>query len=347
MIKLEKAKREKIKKMKLLVIPVTILALALIVLAPAHNLVFATPLTPEINVCMHIDSFNYLTVADLKALNVSWVRIDWIPGEMANFMQAMHDSNINVLAIIDANTFNNQNITMDQWNSTVESIMQNSDANYVGAWEIWNEPNNPTWPQAYFTPDVYHDMLSSAYTIIKNYSCASVVAAGLAPLGNWTGYLQTLYAYNDTANYVDYQGVHVYDTIANNLASLSTVDQITGKPIWITEIGEPSAPDPYTSQGQATYIHDNFVALYPYVDKIFWYELYDESGQSPPKENSFGLIMLNETRKPSFDILQSMTISTDTSSVSSNWYDNPYEVAGIAIGLFLVIMFFLWFFERK
>jgi len=233
---------------------------------------------------------------------VNWVRIDWIPNQnMANFMQTMHSNNINVLAIIDINSLN---FPMDEWNSTtesewntaIESILHSPGANYVGAWEIWNEPNGG----AYMSPDMFYQMLSNASAIIHNETSAKVVAAGLAP-NNWTDYLRTLYAYNDTGNYVDYQGVHLYDDVATNLASLNTVEQITERPIWVTEYGMPSAPAPnYTKQEQVTYLQDNFAPLQSKSQKIFWYELYDESNQGSIKENSFGLIMLNETRKPAF-----------------------------------------------
>jgi hypothetical protein len=257
--------------------------------------------SPEIDVCIHLNSFNnpMTIVADMKGLGVSWVRIDWIPGQMSDFMQAMRTNNISVLAIIDINTLGNNNFTITQWNSNLTSIMQEPNANYVGAWEIWNEPND----KANVSVEFYHQMLQSAHTIIKN---ATIIGAGLSPNAKTCfPFLSALYSYNDMRSLVNYQGVHVYDgDVDVNLANITAIQQISNKPIWVTEYGKPSAPsNESTEQGQADWLQSNFEPLQTHAAKTFWYELYDESVQGSTKENSFGLIKLNETRKPAFDVL--------------------------------------------
>ena len=257
---------------------------------------------PEIDVCMHLGSFTNATAIDLEDLGVKWVRIDWIPGKnMTDFMETMHSNNISVLAIIDINSID---FPLNEWNSTIESkwtafvdsVLGSPGAEYVSAFEIWNEPNGG----AYVSPETYYQMLKIASAIIRNESGAKVVAAGLAP-ENCIEYLSALYSHNDTPDYVDYQGVHVYGNVAANLEALDIAEQITKKPIWVTEYGMPSAPGPeYTEQKQADFLRDNFAPLQSKAEKIFWYELYDESYQGSMKENSFGLIMLNATRKPAF-----------------------------------------------
>ncbi|XES76982.1 MAG: glycoside hydrolase family 99-like domain-containing protein [Candidatus Bathyarchaeia archaeon] len=276
----------------------------------------------EAEVCMHITSFNNATtvVADLVDLGVKWVRIDWVAEQkMVDFMQTMHANNISVLAIIDSNTLENQPVNMSTWETNVTSIMQTPCAKYVDAWEIWNEPNSPQYPQAYFTPQAYHDLLASAYAVIKSHSNASVVAAGLTPNGNWG--INALYACGDTANYVDIQGVHLYGDVESNLATLAAAKQLTGKPLWVTEYGRPSSgASEYTEANQAKWLQDNFVPLHSDADKIFWYEMYDETIQNSLKENSFGLIALDGTRKPVFYALSAQVQFADASSMVGAYY---------------------------
>ncbi len=266
----------------------------------------------EFDVCMHIGSFTNTTVNDLKNLGAQWVRIDWIPNNetMGNFMKAMHDNNINVLAIIDANTVENKRFTMAQWIANVTSILKSPSANYVDAWEIWNEPNSPIFPQAWFSTHDYYYMLSNASAIIRSFTNAPIVAAGLSPDGNWT--VNDLYAsYNDIGNYIDYQGVHVYGDVSANVANIAATEQITKKPIWVTEYGYPSnGGSDYNEANQEAWLQKNFAPLKAHADKVFWYELYDETTHGSAKENSFGLLMTNESRKLSFKTLSAVSYLT-------------------------------------
>jgi hypothetical protein len=73
-----------------------------------------TPLSyaGKIGVCMHLSDFDSQTEAAMLDLGVRWVRIDWIIGEMGPFMERMAADKIEVLAIIDHNTMNQQNFTL-------------------------------------------------------------------------------------------------------------------------------------------------------------------------------------------------------------------------------------------
>jgi exo-beta-1,3-glucanase (GH17 family) len=154
---------------------------------------------------------------------------------------------------------------------------------------------------------MFHELVLSGHSIIRTYTNASVVAASLAIMDNWTSYLQALYAFNDAASIIEVQGVHLYGDSESNIAVINTVKGITQKPIWVTEIGRPSESANFTDQEQATYLTANFGALKSHADKIFWYELYDESGATPDTENHFGLQTLSGTKKPSFNALREIT----------------------------------------
>jgi hypothetical protein len=137
----------------------------------------------KFGVCIHLSDFDSQTEAAIVDLGVRWVRIDWVIGEMGNFMERMSNDGIHVLAIIDHNTLNQQNFTLPDWQGNVSAITASEDAKLVSAWEIWNEPNNPSFYLGYMdgTPQHYFDMLKVAYETIKATSNSSVVSAGLSP----------------------------------------------------------------------------------------------------------------------------------------------------------------------
>jgi hypothetical protein len=262
----------------------------------------------KIGVCMHLSDFNPQTEAVMVDLGVRWVRIDWIIGEMGPLMEKMSNDGIEVLAIIDHNTMNQQNFTLQDWQGNVSAIVASDEAKFVSAWEIWNEPNNPSFCLGYMdgTSQHYFEMLKVAYTTIKTMSNASVVSAGLAPNDNWQIWLNALQDLG-SKNYSGIQGIHLYYDLA--LANLEKVNSVAvyGQPVWITEIGRTSSSGNYSPEDQATYLADNFDQLMPKVEKIFWYELKDNVGLTPPKENFFGLITTEYTQKPSCNAFKSLS----------------------------------------
>lgn len=74
----------------------------------------------------------------------------------------------------------------------------------------------------------------------------------------------------------------------------------SNKLIWVTEIGKPSGAENFNEADQAKHLTDNIPPLIQKVDKAFWYELIDDQNTDPPKENYFGLIHIECTRKPAY-----------------------------------------------
>ena len=264
-------------------------------------------LSEEIGVCMHLGDFNLQTESAMVDLGVRWVRIDWIIGGMGPFIERMATDRIQILAIIDHNTLNQQNFTLQDWKGNVSAIVASDDAKLVSAWEIWNEPNNPSFYLGYMdgTPEHYFDMLKVAYTTIKANSNSSVVSAGLSPNGDWETWLNALQDMG-SKNYSDIQGIHLYyDLASTNLEKVNSV-KAYGQHVWITEIGRPSSTENYSPEEQATYLADNLDLLVPNVEKVFWYELKDNVGLTPSKENFFGLITTEYAPKPSYNAFKSL-----------------------------------------
>lgn len=206
------------------------------------------PAENEVNVCLHLSDYDNQTMSYLTDLRVKWVRTDWMitsDNSMRNYSQALQDNNINLLAIIDHNTFGQQMPTLEEWERTLTEIVTSEDFRNTDAFEIWNEPNSDAF-ESFVQPETYYEMLKSAYVIIKNYTAIPVVFAGVSTnLDNWQTYLNTVFAHNDTRDYFDYMGIHFYDgNMTTNLETLEFVKRLTSKPIWLTETGKPVSARP-------------------------------------------------------------------------------------------------------
>ncbi len=223
------------------------------------------PAESEVNVCLHLSDYNNQTISFLLDLRVSWVRTDWTtPDEsMRNYSQDLQDNNINLLAIIDHKTFGYRIPTLEEWNRTITELVTSEDFRNTDAVEIWNEPNSDSFESS-IEPEVYYEMLKSAYAIIKNYTTIPVVFAGVSPnVPGWKTYLSTVFAFDDTQDYFDYMGIHLYDDTTTNLEHLQFVKALTSKPIWLTETGQPSETDGYTEATQAEYLRSVYSTLEP------------------------------------------------------------------------------------
>jgi O-glycosyl hydrolase len=256
----------------------------------------------QIGINIHLSDFekNPQKIVDLLlASKTKWVRTDWIIDHMTDFMNAMKSNGINVLAIIDNNTLQTS-FTLPEWKSVVENILNTSEAKNVDAWEIWNEPNVPDFNLGYMDgqPSHYFQMLKLAYTTIKNQSSSPVIFAGLSPYGEWLNWVKDVYDLG-AESYFDVQGVHLYDELPINKVILQDATSLTNKSIWITEIGRQSY-SPYSEEDQTMYLEQNFKELDKQANAIFWYELVDNTGGAPEKENHFGLARNDYSFKPAF-----------------------------------------------
>jgi hypothetical protein len=259
----------------------------------------------EVNVCLHIWDYSNESISYLKDLNVKWVRTDWVltsDNLMSDYASTIDENFINLLAIIDINTFDQQNPTLVEWNNTVTNLVSSEDFSSVDAVEIWNEPN----AEAYIPPTTYYEILKSAYVIIKNYTSAEVVFAGVSPnIDGWQNYLNEVFMNGDVENYFDYMGIHMYDVPQTNLSTLDFIQGLTSKPIWLTETGKPSENN--DEKSQATYLSTIYETIAPKVAKVFIYELYDNQGLEPPKENYFGLLTIDGVKKEAYDIIKNLS----------------------------------------
>ncbi len=144
----------------------------------------------------------------------------------------------------------------------------------VHAWEIWNEPNNPTYWQPAANPGAYIALLKAAYVSVHQSDAqAIVVTAGLSPQATADGayspydFASALYA-NGAHGYFDALGDHPYTFplspadsaddawtqmagTNHSLRSLMVANGDADKKIWITEYGAPTGgPGPVSTNQQ-------------------------------------------------------------------------------------------------
>lgn len=176
-------------------------------------------------------------------------------------------------------------------------------------WEIWNEPNIPTfWPE----PNVrdYTLMLKEAYKAAKRAdpNCTILAAATSGPD---LDYIKGIYA-NGGWEYCDAISIHPYSMcggpIAQRLDKTLRIHQEyikskgKPKPLWITEMGWTSK-NPEEDRDQAVYLVQSYVtSLANGVEKLFWFCL-DDWGEK------WGIVRNSNPfdPKPSYEAYKRMT----------------------------------------
>jgi len=201
----------------------------------------------------------------------------------------------------------------------------------VRLYEIWNEPNQAaSWGPA-ADPAAFAAILAAAFQAIKKVSSDTVVlSGGLAPTTtaggdvNGTSFLASVYAHGGKGTF-DAVGYHAYcypalpDSVQSwsgwsqmaatspSLRSVMTANGDSGKQIWITEAGAPTAgPHGVGEQAQAQTITQAVAgaASASWVGGLFLYTWRDAGTDAGDSEDWFGLTTEAGTGKPALAALQ-------------------------------------------
>lgn len=195
----------------------------------------------------------------------------------------------------------------------------------IKTWEIWNEPNNPT----YFAPRPdaarYAAMLKAAYQAIHSViDKAVVLSGGLAPSSSGlivapVTYLLLLTGYGG-ADFLDGLAVHPYTypfSIDNDpqepwrqMQLLHNV--LNAKPgnkkIWITEFGAPTGKSSISlsEDGQAKMLADAVakVRSLPYVAMLIIYTAVDAVDDPKSPAGNFGVYRHDFSPKPAVEAIK-------------------------------------------
>lgn len=211
------------------------------------------------------------------------------------------------------------NWTLDQWNASVYNAV--ADYPEVHTWEIWNEPLIQNFVSGYENGSAldYFNMVKSASQIIKSRDPNDTIVCFGGPQVFPFSTFQAEYQFSvqvwsyGASSYCDAVSLHAYSepyydlnqpvyssgaTLAQEYNyTLGLMENLTRKPIWVTETGIPS--DNWTAglnnslQNQATFLEQdmNLFSSHPFVARVYWFHLFGNGS-----DGDFGL--LNQTLQP-------------------------------------------------
>lgn len=169
----------------------------------------------------------------------------------------------------------------------------------VKCWEIWNEPNIPTFWKP--EPNVAHyaALLKTAYDSAKRADPACIVVGAATSMTD-VNFLRGL-AQAGAINKMDVVSFHPYShsdgpeqmDLARQIENVRTTMNVLGRPripLWITEMGWQADPKkPIELDQQARYLVQSYVIAAAHrVERLYWFNLQDwtENG----KLEGWGLI---------------------------------------------------------
>lgn len=185
----------------------------------------------------------------------------------------------------------------------------NNNAYGVTHWEIWEEPNLPSFWKPAPRADDYVELLQRANRVIRAEDPNAVIAIGGLSSGGEgentpVSFLEKMYT-QGAKDCFDIVSVHPFifpqapKDVPGFIAPVRALMNRQGddkKPIWITSFGYRTTGE-VTETGQARYVKDIYDELRKgYVEAMFWFNLRDFSS-----EDTFGLLREDFSRKPSFE----------------------------------------------
>jgi hypothetical protein len=187
-----------------------------------------------------------------------------------------------------------------KWEAFIDYMVRRY-GKYVDVWEVWNEPDSPTYLQPN-TVDNYIPILEIAYDRIKKINPGDkVLAAGLATPNVY--FADEIYK---RTNKFDALSFHIYycgyrrddgnlDKLKGDLNRFKEViDRHKGERAWVTEMGCSTGEAGINEEFQKKYLDEATRAVMDsgFVDKIFIYNIrnYDFRGVY---EDNFGLVYKN------------------------------------------------------
>jgi hypothetical protein len=292
------------------------------------------------NDCLGINVHS-LTLNEARVVNesgASWIRIDASEGfsDFGASVQNAKKYNLSVLAILDSWMFNKSTVfNLDEWRGNVTYYVSRYAA-YVDAWEIWNEPANPTYPLQNLSPknpenmtkivNFYYSMAQTACPIIRQHDqTAKILLFGGLNLYSGSdihlefdeNFSRQLFAIG-IEQYGDAISVHAYPwgsvqpqvwgSYASSLAYYKGLFTNKSFEVWVTESGQPVEVS--GESGQAQYMKDALAFFGGNVNAVFWYSLVDNSWElEQANPQSFGLVGNETIPQASFRALQNFAWS--------------------------------------
>ncbi len=276
-----------------------------------------------------LHSLNTTEAQWVKESGAGWIRIDCFEG-VGTHLENAKTHGLKVLGILDSWMFNKSSkFTLEEWSDNVTYYVSQY-ADYVDAWEIWNEPANPNYTlldlsipseeNMSLIVEFYFSMVQNASSIIRQYDpTAKIVLFG--GLNLFSGGEQHLkldknfskqLAKLNIEQYGDVLSVHAYPWNGivqpgiwkNYTDSLEYYKELyPSLEIWATETGHyiENVTDIEEEEEQARYMRDALQYFRGRVTRLFWYSLRDNPWEKPKR---FGLIDDDEKPRLAYDELR-------------------------------------------
>ncbi len=212
---------------------------------------------------------------------------------------------------------------LDDWSEAVERTVDWKTKKGGRVWEVWNEPNIPSFWSPAPDPDEYTQLLVATYKTIKKIDPNSfVLGCSLAGPGRLTGAKSQLDFVEEilkrgAGQAMDAISIHPYrqpnsPEETGYLDVIQAVSDLTSKygrrlPIWITEVGWPTDPAGSSLVRSARMLVRSYLlALTKGVQNITWYDYRDDGLDQSYAEHHFGVLYHDLTPKPSYFAYRTM-----------------------------------------
>jgi beta-xylosidase len=196
----------------------------------------------------------------------------------------------------------------------------------VNAWQVWNEPNLPSFWRPYEDPEGYARLLlASTRSLQQAAPDKPVVAAGMAyysqmpvkgglmleELGKLgVQQLGTVIAYHPYSQQPEGDAPRTNDFILRSRQLNASLRSAGVKSIWATEWGWSSYAGPKElqeiigPQGQADYVLRRLALMSALdFDKVFLFALSDLDNRASARDQRYGLLDLQGNPKPTYEAL--------------------------------------------
>jgi len=314
---------KKIYAILIVILLLLVIAYTIATFAIKSTNVFPKKVNFALGVCTHGNESS-----ELYALNhgIRYFRTDISnTPEQIKLLYYEHTQGANYLGILDYSTLpggiGNKNWNLSTWNTSVEEAVANYP--WINTWEIWNEPYVSNFETGFMNGSAYNYYLiiKSASTIIKEHEPnATVVCFGGAPIGNSNIFYwyAKVWSYG-ASKYCDAISIHAYNTQINEWnQTLLAYEELTQKPIWVTEIGMPASSRllaGFSPSLQNEFMIQSFDLLnsMKFVKRVYWYDLWGLSDGA--QGNDFGLLNLSnpvlEPKPAWYTFMNFYNLSTD------------------------------------
>lgn len=214
-----------------------------------------------------------------------WRHTDWL----FDFFQRHQTGFLPILAYNEAGAKHSP-ASPEEWKRFADyarrAVERYKDRGVAVGWEVWNEPNIPTFWQPAPDADKYAALLKETYRAIKQADPRTTVVGGAINMAD-VNFLEEL-ARRGALDAMDVLSFHPYSLadgpeqmhLQRQIRNFRTVLARHGKarlPVWITEIGwhsNPARPET-VAKAAACLVQTHVIAAAEGIERLFWFNVQD------------------------------------------------------------------------